>query len=222
MKSDLIRGTDPCKARGHDRPHLALRGHDNGGRKVSRIVVSQFVSVDGVIEDPVGIETLGRGAWSGRASSGDEGGKMKVDEIMDADAVLLGRNTYDGFFAAWPSRGGDYADKINSMPKYVVSSTLENAEWQNTTVLKGDVASEVGKLREQPGGDILIYGSAQLTDALLEHDLVDEWRLMVFPIIVGAGKRCFGDPGKAVDLNLVDSRTVGEGVQILVYQPARD
>jgi dihydrofolate reductase len=189
---------------------------------MSRIVVSQFVSLDGVIEDPVGIEELGRGAWSGRASSGPEGGKYKVDEIMDAEAILLGRNTYDGFVAAWPSRDGEYADKINGMPKYVVSSTLEDPEWDNTTVLKGNVASEVGKLKEQLGGEILIYGSAQLTYALMEHDLVDEWRLMVFPIVVGAGKRCFGDPGRAVDLRLVESRAVGEGVAILTYEPVRD
>ena len=189
---------------------------------MSRIVVSQFVSLDGVIEDPVGIETLGRGAWSGRASSGEEGGKFKVQELMDAEAVLLGRRTYDGFFAAWPSRGGEYADRINSMPKYVVSSTLQDTEWTNTTVLDGDVADEMRAVKERHGGEILIYGSAQLTDALMQHDLVDEWRLMIFPVVVGTGKRCFGDPGRAVDMRLTESRTVGEGVVILVYQPARD
>jgi dihydrofolate reductase len=189
---------------------------------MSRIVVSQFVSLDGVVEDPVGIEELGRGAWSDSASSGPEGGKYKIDEIRDAAAMLLGRRTYDGYVAAWPSRDGEYADKINGMPKYVVSSTLRDPEWSNTTVLEGDAASAVRRLKEQTEGDILVHGSAELTHALMEHDLVDEWRLMVFPIVVGAGKRCFGDPGKAVDLRLVESRAVGEGVAILTYEPVRD
>jgi dihydrofolate reductase len=189
---------------------------------MSRIVVSQFVSLDGVIEDPVGIEELGRGAWTGRASSGPEGGKYKVDEMLDATAMLLGRRTYEGYAAAWPGRGGEYADKINGMPKYVVSSTLSDPEWSNTTVLEGDAASAVRGLKEQAEGDVLVHGSAELTYALMEHDLVDEWRLMVYPIVVGAGKRCFGDPGKAVDLRLVDSRAVGDGVAILTYEPARD
>jgi dihydrofolate reductase len=187
---------------------------------MSRIVVSQFVSVDGVIEDPVGMEELGRGDWT-RASSGPEGGKYKVDEIMDAAAMLFGRKTYDSYAAAWPGRDGEYADKLNGMPKYVVSSTLSDPEWSNTTVLHGDAASAVGKLKEQVDGDILVQGSAQLTYTLMEHDLVDEWRLMIFPIVVGAGKRFFGDPGKAVDLRLVESRAVGEGVAILTYEPAR-
>jgi dihydrofolate reductase len=189
---------------------------------MSRIVVSQFVSLDGVIEDPVGTETLGRGAWSDRASAGEEGGKFKVDEVMDTEAMLLGRTTYDGFVAAWPSRGGEVADKMNSMPKYVVSSTLEDPEWTNTTVLSGDIPTEVGKVKERHDGDIVIYGSAQLTDALLEHDLVDEWRLMVSPVVVGKGKRCFGDPGKAVDVKLTECRAVGDGVVILMYEPVRD
>jgi dihydrofolate reductase len=190
---------------------------------MSRIVVSQFVSADGVIEDPVGMETLGRGDWSGSASSGEEGGKFKVDEAMDAEALLLGRRTYDSYAQAWPSRGGEFADRFNSMPKYVVSSTLTDPTWENTTVLSsGDPATEVGRLRDQPGGDILIQGSGRLTDTLLAHDLVDEWRLMIFPIVVGKGKRCFGDPGRAVGMRLTECRAVGEGVAILVYQPARD
>jgi dihydrofolate reductase len=189
---------------------------------MSRIVVSQFVSLDGVIEDPVGIEELGRGDWTSSASSGPEGGQYKVDEIMDATAMLLGRRTYEGYVAAWPSRDGEYADKINGMAKYVVSSTLRDPEWTNTTVLEGDVESSVGELKERTDGDILIHGSAELTHALMEHGLVDEWRLMIFPIVVGAGKRCFGDPGKAVDLRLVESRAVGDGVAILTYEPARD
>jgi dihydrofolate reductase len=188
---------------------------------MSRIVVSQFVSADGVIEDPVGMETLGRGDWSGSASSGEEGGKFKVDELMQAEALLLGRKTYDSYAAAWPSREDDFSDRINSIRKYVVSSTLRDPEWANTTVLGGDPATEVGRLRDQPGGDILIQGSGQLTDTLLEHDLVDEWRLMIFPIVVGKGKRCFGDPGRAVGMRLTECRAVGEGVAILVYESAR-
>jgi dihydrofolate reductase len=187
---------------------------------MSRIVVSQFVSVDGVIEDPVGMEELGRGDWT-RASSGPEGGKYKVDEIMDAAAMLFGRRTYESYASAWPGRDGEYADKLNGMPKYVVSSTLSDPEWSNTTVLQGDAASAVRELKEQVDGDILVQGSAQLTYTLMEHDLVDEWRLMIFPIVVGAGKRFFDDPGKAVDLRLVESRAVGEGVAILTYEPAR-
>ncbi len=188
---------------------------------MSRIVVSQFVSVDGVIEDPVGMEELGRGSWT-HASTGPEGAKFKVDEIMDSAALLLGRRIYEGFAAAWPERDDEYADKINAMPKYVVSSTLVDPEWSNTTVLRGDAATSVGELKERIEGNILMYGSAELTYALMEHDLVDEWRLMVFPIVVGAGKRCFGDPGKAVDVRLTDCRAVGEGVAILIYEPVRD
>jgi dihydrofolate reductase len=188
---------------------------------MSRIVVSQFVSLDGVIEDPVGIEELGRGDWTSSASSGPEGGKYKVDEIMDAAVMLLGRKTYEGYAAAWPGRDGEYAGKLNGMPKYVVSSTLSDPEWSNTTVLQGDAASAVRKLKERTDGDILVHGSAELTYALMEHDLVDEWRLMMFPIVVGAGKRFFGDPGKAVDLRLVESRAVGEGVAIMTYEPVR-
>jgi dihydrofolate reductase len=187
-----------------------------------RIIVSQFVSLDGVIEDPVGIEGLGRGAWSGRADSGPEGAKLKLEEMRESEAMLFGRKTYEGYLAAWPSRDGEYADKLNSMPKYVVSTTLDSPAWANTTVISGDVATEVGKLKEQPGGDILVHGSAELTYALHEHDLVDEWRLMVYPTVVGAGKRCFGDPGQAVDLKLIDSQTGGDGVAILVYHPVRD
>lgn len=187
---------------------------------MSRIVVAQFVSVDGVIEDPVGIEDLGRGSWT-RASSGPEGAKYKVDEIMDASAMLLGRRTYESYASAWPERDDEYADKINRMPKYVVSSTLADPQWSNTTVLQGDVASSVGELKQRTDGNILVHGSAQLVYALMEHDLVDECRLMVFPVVVGAGKRFFDDPGKTVDLRLIECRAVGEGVAILSYEPVR-
>jgi dihydrofolate reductase len=186
---------------------------------MSRIVVSQFVSVDGVIEDPVGMEELGRGDWT-RASSGPEGGKYKVDEIMDAAAMLLGRKTYEGYAAAWPGRDGEYAGKLNGMPKYVVSSTLQDPEWNNSTVLGGDVGDAVAKLKQDVDGTILVAGSAQLAQALVERDLVDEIRLMVFPVVLGTGKRLFGETSDKKPLRLAESRTVGtDGVTILTYEP---
>ena len=184
------------------------------------IVVSQFVSVDGVIEDPVGIESLGRGAWTSQSDSGADGAAFKLAEIMSAEAMLFGRVTYEGYAPAWSVREGEYADRINALPKYVVSTTLAEAMWANTAVIAGDVIAAVAALKERTGGEILIHGSATLVDALLAHDLVDEWRLMVFPVVVGAGKRCFGDPGSARPLRLVESRAVGDGVAILVYRPA--
>jgi dihydrofolate reductase len=158
---------------------------------MSRIVVSQFVSLDGVIEDPVGTSMF---------DSGPEGQRFKVDEMMESDAMLMACRTYEGYAAAWPSRGGDYADKLNGMPKYLVSATIEDPGWSNTTVIDGDVPAQVQRLKEQRSGDILVHGSAQLVHTLMEHDLVDEWRLMVFPIVVGASKRCFGDPDQAVSV----------------------
>jgi dihydrofolate reductase len=185
---------------------------------MSRIVVSQFVSVDGVVEDPGGSEGWDRGGWAFQFERGPEGDKFKLDEVMDADALLLGRVTYEGFAEAWPSREGEFADKFNDMPKYVVSTTLEDPEWNNSTVIKGDIAEEVAKLKDQPGGDILVNGSVQLIQTLTEHGLVDEYRLMVFPLVLGAGKRLFTETSKAIPLKLVDSKPAGE-TQILVYQP---
>jgi dihydrofolate reductase len=188
---------------------------------MARIVVTEFVSLDGVMEDPGGAEDFKYGGWSFEFSRGDEGDKFKLDETEQSDALLLGRTTYEGFADAWPKREGEFADKFNSMPKYVVSSTLEDPEWTNTTVLKGDVVEEVSKLRERPGGDIVVHGSGQLAQTLLDNDLVDEVRLMVFPVVLGAGKRLFGETGDKKPLRLTDSRTVGDGVAILVYEPAR-
>ena len=189
---------------------------------MARIVVTEFLTLDGVIDDPGGSEQSSQGGWAFRFSRGEEGDQFKVDETMNSDALLLGRVTYEGFAEAWPSRTGDFADKFNTMPKYVVSSTLRDPSWTNTTVIDGDVAEEVRKLREQPGGDIVVHGSGTLVRALLEQDLVDELRLMVFPIVLGAGKRLFGESGKATPLRLTDSRVVGDGVAIMVYEPARD
>jgi dihydrofolate reductase len=188
--------------------------------RVGRIVVTEFVSVDGVMEDPGGAEDFKYGGWSFAFDRGEEGNKFKLDEALEADALLLGRVTYEGFAAAWPTREGEFADKFNSMPKYVVSSTLRDPDWTNTTVLGGDVAEEVAKLKQERDGDLVVHGSAQLVEALLEHDLVDELRLMVFPVVLGSGKRFFGETSEKKTMRLVDSKVVGEGVSILVYQPA--
>jgi dihydrofolate reductase len=187
---------------------------------VGRIVVTEFVSLDGVVEDPGGSEHFERGGWAFQTDRGQEGDRFKLDETMASEALLLGRVTYEGFAASWPSRDGEFADKFNSMPKYVVSSTLQQPEWNNSTVLKGDVVEEVSKLRQGQDGDIVVHGSAQLVQTLLEHDLVDELRLMVFPVVLGAGKRLFGDTSDKKPLRLADSKTVGGGVDILIYQPA--
>jgi dihydrofolate reductase len=186
---------------------------------MGKIVVTEFVSLDGVVEDPGGAENFRHGGWTFEINRGDEGDKFKLDEAFSAEALLLGRVTYEGFAEAWPSREGEFADKFNTMPKYVVSSTLEEPEWSNSTVLKGDVAEEVAKLKEAHDGDVLVHGSAQLVQALVEHDLVDELRLMVFPVVLGSGKRLFGDTSDKKRLRLVDSKTVGDGVAILTYQP---
>ncbi|HEY8082301.1 MAG TPA: dihydrofolate reductase family protein [Solirubrobacterales bacterium] len=186
---------------------------------MGRIVVTEFVSLDGVIEDPGGSEDFEHGGWSFEIARGDEGDKFKLDETMGAEALLLGRVTYEGFADAWPSREGEFADKFNNMPKYVVSSTLEDPEWTNSTVLEGDLAEAISKVREEHDGDIVVHGSAQLAQALLDNDLVDELRLMVFPVVLGSGKRLFGASGKK-PLRLTDSQMVGDGVAILVYQPA--
>ena len=187
---------------------------------MGRIVVTEFVSLDGVMEAPGGGEDFRHGGWSFEIARGDEGDKFKLDEAVSSEALLLGRVTYEGFAAAWPSREGEFADKFNTIPKYVVSSTLEEPEWNNSTVLKGDVAEEVAKLRQGLGGDIVVHGSARLVQTLVEHDLVDEFRLMVFPVVLGSGKRLFGDTSDKKALRLVDSKVVGDGVAIFVYEPA--
>jgi dihydrofolate reductase len=184
---------------------------------MGKIVVTEFVSLDGVMEDPGGAEDFKYGGWTFEIPRGDEGDQFKLDETTASDALLLGRVTYEGFAAAWPSREGDFADKFNNMPKYVVSSTLDDADWNNSTVLKGDLGEEVAKLKDQYDGDIVVHGSAQLAQSLLENDLVDELRLMVFPVVLGTGKRLFGETSGKKRLKLTDSRTVGDGVAILTY-----
>jgi dihydrofolate reductase len=187
---------------------------------MGKIVVTEFISLDGVIEDPGGSEDFEHGGWSFEISRGDEGDRFKLDELMESDALLLGRTTYEGFADAWPSREGEFADKFNQMPKYVVSESMDEAEWENSTVVGGDdLAGEVAKLKESHDGDVVVHGSGTLARALLDQGLVDELRLMVFPVLLGSGKRLFGDSGKKA-LKLADSRTVGDGVAILVYEPA--
>jgi dihydrofolate reductase len=192
---------------------------------MGKLVVTEFITVDGVIEDPGGAEDFKHGGWVFRFDRGEEGNKFKLDELLEAEAQLLGRVTYEGFAAAWPSRTDEagFAERMNAMPKYVVSSTLREPTWNNSTLIEGDVAAEVAKLKEQIAGDILVAGSATLVRALAEHDLVDELRLMVFPIVLGSGKRLFGDSASTKTFRLFESRPVGDdGVVILTYEPARD
>jgi dihydrofolate reductase len=184
---------------------------------VGRIVVTEFVSQDGVMEDPGGAENFKHGGWSFEISRGEEGDKFKLDEAFSSEGLLLGRVTYEGFAEAWPSREGEFADKFNTMPKYVVSSTLAEPAWNNTTVLKGDIEQEVVKLKEEQDGDIVVHGSARLVQTLIERDLVDELRLMVYPIVLGSGKRLFGETTDKKPLRLVDSKVVGDGVTVNVY-----
>ena len=187
---------------------------------MGRIVVTEFMSLDGVVEDPGGAEDYRHGGWSFEFNRGDEGDKFKLDEANESDALLLGRVTYEGFADAWPSREGEFADKFNQMPKYVVSSTLSDPEWTNSTVIDGDLPEEITRLKDQIDGDIVVHGSPMLAQALIENDLVDELRLMVFPVVLGDGKRLFGETSDKKALELVDSRVVGDGVSILVYRPA--
>jgi dihydrofolate reductase len=188
---------------------------------MGKIVITEFVSLDGVMEDPGGAEDFKYGGWTFEISRGEEGDRFKLDETMAADALLLGRKTYEGFAAAWPTREGEFAEKFNTMPKYVVSSTLHDPEWTNTTVLEGDLADSVAEIRARHEGDVVVHGSARLARALIDQDLVDEVRLMVFPVILGAGERLFAGTADKKPLRLVDSRTVGDGVLVLVYEPVR-
>jgi len=192
---------------------------------MGKVVVTEFTSLDGVIQAPGGGEEYEHAGWSFKFNRGDDGDQFKVDELKASDAQLLGRVTYQGFAQAWPSMGGDpFGAKMNSMPKYVVSKTLSDgdASWTNSTVIRDDVVNQIKRLKDKFTGDILVAGSAQLVQFLAEHDLVDEYRLMVFPVVLGTGKRLFADGTAHTVLRLVDSRTVGpDGVIVLTYQPAR-
>jgi dihydrofolate reductase len=192
---------------------------------MGKLIVTEFITLDGVVEDPGGSENLDRGGWAFKFERGQEGDEFKLDEVSDAEAQLLGRVTYEGFAAAWPERTDEvgFADKMNAMPKYVVTSTLQDLTWNNSTRIDGDVAAEVAKVKAQVAGDILVAGSVTLVRALVENDLVDQLHLMVFPTVLGAGKRLFGDSPSAKAFRLVESRPVGgDGVVILRYEPAAD
>ncbi|GLS21947.1 pyrimidine reductase [Labrys miyagiensis] len=183
-----------------------------------KIVVTEYISLDGVIEDPVGMENSGLGDWTGPFERGPEGDKFKHEEMLAAEAVLLGRVTYDAFAAVWPSVKDEagFADRLNSMPKFVASNTLRRAEWHNTTILSGDVVDDIRTLKAQPGGDILVYGSTALVHALMPHGLIDAYNLMVYPTVLGRGKRLFPD-GYASQLALAESKPLGSGIVLLRY-----
>jgi dihydrofolate reductase len=187
---------------------------------MSKLIVTEFVTLDGVMEAPGGEPTHPHAGWVFDFMSPEQE-HYKLNEALEAEAHLLGRVTYEGFAAAWPEREGEFADKINSMPKYVVSSSLEEPlEWSNSTLIKGDVAGEVGTLKEQDGGPILVAGSATLVHSLIENDLVDELRLMVFPVMIGGGKRPFPESGQKKRFKLSDTHTFGSGVSVQTYEPA--
>jgi dihydrofolate reductase len=189
--------------------------------QMGKLVVTEFVSLDGVMQAPGG-EDFKYPGWTFDFDRGKDGNEFKLQETLETEALLIGRVTYESFAGAWPSREGEFADKFNTMPKYVVSSTLEDPEWNNTTVLKGDAAEEAAKLKEEIDGIIQVPGSNRLVHALLENDLVDELHLMVFPVILGTGRRAFGEFSERSDWRLTESKPVGpDGVVVLIYERAR-
>lgn len=185
---------------------------------MGKIIATEFVSLDGVMEAPGGGEDYKHQGWTFDVDRGPEGDKFKLDEALAAEALLLGRRTYEGFAAAWPSMEGEFADKFNGMPKYVVSSTLTDPTWNNSTVLSGELAQEIAKLKQDVAGELHVHGSAQLVQGLLEHGLLDELRLMVFPVVLGSGKRLFGNSEEKRSLSLSDCKTVGDGIAVLTYE----
>jgi dihydrofolate reductase len=189
---------------------------------MGQIVISDNVSLDGVIQDPAGDEGFTRGGWVGRIAALPELAKVALDEALGTEALLLGRRSYEWLAARWPSRSGELADRLNSLPKYVVSSTLQAPDWNNTTVLTGDVVTEVAKLKHELDGEINVPASFQLARTLIEHDLVDELRLKIFPVVLGAGARLFGETSDKKPMRLLDTQTIGDGIAILTYQPVRD
>jgi dihydrofolate reductase len=188
---------------------------------MGKIVVSDNVTLDGVIQDPAGDEGFPVGGWVGRIKDRAQLDKLTLDEALSAEALLLGRRSYEWFAARWPSRSGELADRLNGLPKYVVSSTLEHPAWSNTTVLRGDAVSEVDTLRRELDGDILVPASFQLVRSLMQHDLVDELRLKLFPVVLGSGARMFGDASDKKPMRLVDAQTIEGGVAVLIYERVR-
>jgi dihydrofolate reductase len=189
---------------------------------MGKIVASDNVSLDGVVQDPAGDEGFGRGGWVGLIADRPELNKLALEENLGAEALLMGRRTYEWFVARWPSRSGELADRLNSMPKYVVSSTLEDPDWNNTTVLKGDVLEEAPKLKREIMGEIVVPASFRIVRTLLERDLLDELRLKVFPVVLGAGERLFGETSSKKAMRLVDVRTLDGDTAFLTFQPVRD
>jgi dihydrofolate reductase len=189
---------------------------------MGKIVVSENVSLDGVVQDPAGDEGFRHGGWVGRITDRPGVGELALDEALGAGAFLLGRRSYEWFAAKWPSRSGELADRLNRLPKYVVSSTLDDLDWNNSTVLKGDVVNQVAKLKQEIDADIVVPGSFQLLRTLLEHDLVDELRLKVFPVVLGAGERLFGETSDKKPMRLVASQTIDDGIAFLTYERVRD
>ena len=189
---------------------------------MGKIVVSENVTLDGVIQDPAGDEGFKHGGWVGLISNSPQLGKLALDEALSQEAFLLGRRTYEWLAARWPSRSGELADRLNSLPKYVVSSTLEHPAWSNSTVLRGDVLAEVSRLKQELNGDIVVPASFQLVHTLMEHDLVDELRLKIFPVVLGAGRRLFGETSDKKPLRLTGAQTIEGGIAYLTYQPVRD
>jgi dihydrofolate reductase len=198
--------------------------HVNDQRRIEmgKIVISENVSLDGVVQDPAGDEGFRVGGWVGRITDRPEVGQLALDEALGAGAFLLGRRSYEWFASKWPSRSGELADRLNSMPKYVVSSTLEDPAWNNSTVLTGDVVSEVLKLKREITGDIVVAGSFQLLRTLMEYDLVEELRLRIFPVVLGAGERLFGETSDRKPMRLAASQTLDDGVAYLTYESRRD
>ncbi len=191
---------------------------------MGKIIISENVSLDGVVEDPAGEEGYRHGGWVGRIGAGgrDEAARIVLEEALGTEAMLLGRRSYEWFAAKWPARTGALADRLNGKPKYVVSSTLRDPAWHNTTVLRGDVVGEVSALKQQLAGDIAVAGSFQLVHLLMEHGLADELRLMIFPVVLGAGARLFGESTDSSPLRLISNRTVDGDLAHLTYRPARD
>jgi len=191
---------------------------------MGKIVVSENVSLDGVVQDPTGDEGLRHGGWFGQIGDKDREAwaEVEFDEALGTAALLLGRRSYEWFAARWPSRSGAWADRLNSLPKYVVSSTLVDPDWNNSTVLEGDVVNRVSKLKQELDGEIVVYASRQLVRTLMEHDLVDELRLMIYPVVLGAGERLFGETSDKKSMRLLDTRTVGDGLAYLTYELVRE
>jgi len=191
---------------------------------MGKIIISENISLDGVVQDPTGEEGFRLGGWFGQFGGKDieEWAKVALDEALRAEALLLGRRSDEWFAARWASRDGEWADRLNSLPKYVVSSTLDQPKWANSTVLKGDVVTEVSKLRQELDGDIVVYGSTRLVHTLMEHDLVDELRLTVYPVVLGSGERLFGETSDKIPMRLISTQTVGDSLALLTYERVPD